>query len=218
MLKSGSAAAQADEWAIQMETTTPQTSRRGYVIALIVFLLGMIGSAALVGLFAYGLFTLGTNMERMVAPGSEQFEFSDTGTHTIFYEYESSFDGTTYSTGSTIPALDISVTRLDDGADIEVRSSSMDTSYDLVNQSGQSIRSFSVDQEGTYEITAEYSGDADGPDIVLAISENITRTILTTVGVFFGGGLVFCIMTLIAIAIAGFTFYRRYQAERQPRS
>lgn len=214
MLRSGEHPYKTNEWWTEMETP-PQTSRRGYVIALIVFVLGSIASAALVAVFAYGLFTLGDDLERMVAPGTQQFDLSETGTYTIFYEYESSFDGTTYITGSSTPGLDITVTRVNDGAQINVRPSSMSTSYNTMNYSGQSIRTFSVDQTGIYEISAEYSAATRGPDVVLAVGQGVTRGILTSIGAFFGGGLLFCFITLVAIAIAGFTFYRRYQAERQ---
>jgi hypothetical protein len=197
-----------------METSRPETSRRGYVIALIVFILGAIGSAALVAFFAYGLFTLGDDLQRMVAPGTEQFELFDTGTHTIFYEYRSRVDGIDYESEPTSPRLDISVTRIDDNREINVSPSLMSTSYTLTHHAGHSIRTFPVDEPGTYEITAEYWEGETGSEVVLAVGQGVTRGILTSIGSFFAGGLLFCLITVVAIAIAGFTFYRRYQAER----
>lgn len=194
----------------------PRASRRGYVIALIVFVLGSLGGAALVAVFAYGLFGLGDDLERMIAPGSEQFELSDTGTYTIYYEYRSRIDGTDYDTDQSTPGLDISITRIADNTDVPVSPSLMSTSYSLTNHAGRSIRTFQVDEPGSYEITVDYREGEAGSDVILAVGQGVVRGIFMSIGAFLGAGVVFCMMTILAIAIAGITFYRRYQAGHRP--
>ncbi len=190
-------------------------TRIGYLISVVVFGIGIIGGIALVVVFALGIIRLGSDLERVVVPGSQELELSETGTYTIFYEYESTVGGVDYSTGSTPPNLRIEIERVDDGADIPVRSAGFSTNYDLWDRAGESIRRFDVDRPGTYLITAEYADGSDGEEIVLAIGEGVGRGILTSVGAFLGAGFLFCAMTLLAIGIAGVTFFRRYQWDRE---
>lgn len=197
-----------------MSTPARSPGRTGYVVAIVIFLLAVAISAALVVVFALGLIRLGDGMHRVVAPGSEQVELADTGSYTIFYEYESRVDGVEYSTGSSTPSLNISVIRVSDGAEIPVRSNVMSTSYSTTNRAGHAIRSFDIDQAGEYTIAAEYADGRESPEIVLAIGQGVVRQIITSVGAFFGSGIIFCSLTLIAGAFALITFLRRRSASQ----
>jgi hypothetical protein len=188
--------------------------RVGYVLAIIIFLVGIVASGILVGVFVFGLLGLGDDLERVVVPGAERVELSETGTYTVFYEYESTVDGQQFSTGQSVPPLAIEVHRVDDGAEINVGPSRGSTTYDVGNYAGRSIASFSVDEPGTYEISAEYTDGSDGPEVVLAVGEGVDRGILTSIGAFIGGGLLFCLLTVTALVIAGFTLYRRSRANQ----
>lgn len=199
-----------------MQQTESGPGRTGYVIAIIVFVLGLIGAGALVAVFVFGLMDLGSDLDRMVAPGSTQFTVSEPVDYEIYYEYQSDFQGRSYSTGSQTPNVDIQITRVEDGASIPVENTGFSSTYDLPSRSGESIRQFSIDEPGDYEMTVSYAGGQDGPEFVLAYGEGIGLGIVTSVGSFFAGGLVFCLMTLVAIAIAGVTLYRRSRSGNQP--
>ncbi len=197
-----------------MQSQESGPGRKGYVLAGIVFLVGVAGAVALAAVFFLGLIGLGGDLERVVGPGATEVELTESGRYVIFYEYESEFDGVRYSTSSTPPDMNISLQHIDSGEEIRVDRTRGETSYDLLNHAGESIREFRIDQPGSYEMSVEYADGRDSPEFVLAYGEGIGRGILTSVGAFFGGGILFCFMTLAAISIAGITFYRRYQAGR----
>jgi hypothetical protein len=196
-----------------MQAEQNQPDRKGYVIAVIVFLLGVAGAVALAAVFILGIIGIGDDLQRMVVPGTEEFEFSEPGRYTVFYEYESRVNGVDYSTDRRDPPhIDIEVERIADGADIPVSRAFGETSYNVSDYSGFSIRQFEIDEPGTYRITVSYADGSEDPEIVLAYGEGVGRGILTSIGAFFASGIVFCLLTVVAIGIAGFTFYRRYQA------
>jgi hypothetical protein len=189
--------------------------RAGYILALGVFLLGLIGAGVLAAVFFFGLMGLGDDLQRVVGPGSDEIELTETGRYTVFYEYESRVDGVDHSTDREPPQIDIGVERLSDGAEIEVGRARGETSYSLREHSGESIRQFRVDEPGTYRITISYADGSQEPEVVLALGEGVGRGLLTSIGAFFGSGIIFCVLTMVAIGIAGFTFYRRYQADKR---
>lgn len=186
--------------------------RTGYVIALVVFLIGLVGAVALGAVFFFGLIGIGDNLQRVVGPGSEEVELDETGTYTVFYEYQSQIDGVDFNAGQEIPHVDIEVERVSDGTQIDVSRTRGETSYNLRNHAGESIRQFSIDEPGMYRISVSYADGSEEPEIVLALGEGIGRGILTSIGAFLGGGLLFCLLTVSAIVIAGITLWRRHQA------
>jgi hypothetical protein len=188
--------------------------RAGYWIALVLFILGLIGSGILIALFVFGILGLGDDLNRIVAPGSEEVELTDSGSYTVFYEYESRVGSTYYSTDEDPPNMDVYVEHVDGDEEVTVRVSRGDTSYNVSDYSGISVRSFYIEEPGTYEITVSYADGSQDPPFVIAYGEGISRGILTTVGSFFAAGLVFCMFTVIAIALVGITFFRRYQSQR----
>lgn len=197
-----------------MQRSSSGPGRSGYVIAAIVFVLGIIGAAALVAVFVFGLLGLGDDLERVVVPGADEVELTETGGYTIYYEYRSHVEGIDYDTEQRTPNLSINVTRVEDGKDVQVNPSLMSTSYTLTNHAGRSIRTFDVEEPGRYQISAEYTDGSDSPPFVLAVGQGVARGILTSIGSFFAAGAVFCVLTTVAIAIAGVTLYRRYRAEQ----
>lgn len=197
-----------------MNTTPVHPGRTGYVVALVLLLIGIIGAVALIALFIFSLSGIGDDLERMVGPGTEQMVFSESGNYTIYYENESVVDGQHYSSQVITRNLDVQVTRVADNTPIMVHRQSGWRNYRVDDYAGWSIRSFEVDVPGTYEITATYVDGSEEPQFVLAIGRGVLRQIVTSIGAFLGAGIVFCLFTLIAIAIAGITLLRRIRAAR----
>jgi hypothetical protein len=201
-----------------MQETSRGPTRQGYLWSGIIFLIGIVGTVALAAVFFFGLTGLADDLDRMVAPGQEQVELDDTGTWVLFYEYESRIDGVSYSSQRNPPPMDIEITRVFDGESIPVQTARGESTYSLRHHSGEAIHHFSIDEPGLYELSISYVDEDREGEFVIAYGEGIGRTLLTSIGAFLGAGLVFCLMSVLAIAIAGITFYRRYQAGRPPPS
>jgi hypothetical protein len=184
-------------------------SRAGYVIAVLVFLLGCLIAAGLAGWFAWSMFSLVSDFQRIVVPGTTQIRLNEPGGYTIYYEHDTEFAGQTYRTGESLPPLDIQVVEVSTGQPVSVRTPLADTNYDIQSRAGQSLMVFDIDRAGDYEITAEYPPGVDGPEVVLAIGSGIGANIAFGVGALLGSIGIFCGATLLVIAIVAVTFWRR---------
>jgi hypothetical protein len=196
-----------------MATSSTGASRAGYLVAVIVFIFGVLIAAALTGFFIYSILNLDDRLQRVVVPGTAELELEDTGRYTIFYEYRSTVDGREYRTAESIPDLDIRVTSVDTGEPVPVSSAFGSTTYETWNRAGESVATFRIDDPGTYELAAEYAGGVVGPEIVLALGEGIGTSILLSVGTLFGAGFVFCVTTVIALILIVVTLIRRSRTQ-----
>jgi hypothetical protein len=97
-------------------------SRAGYVIALVIFLLGIVVSCVLVAFLIINIFNTDGERDRIVVPGSAELELEETGRYTIFYEYRSNVEGREFRTDETLPDLDIEVTSVETGERIPATS------------------------------------------------------------------------------------------------
>jgi hypothetical protein len=188
--------------------------RTGYWIAAVIFVLGLVATGALVFLFLTGILGIGDDLNRFVAPGTEEVELSDTGRYVLFYERESQVGGTSYSTDQSPPHIDVQILRVADGEEIQIERARGQTTYDFQDYSGVSVREFRIEQPGSYEISVDYAGESENGEFVLAYGQGVERGILTSVGSFFAAGFAFCFFTVISIAVAGITFFRRLQSQR----
>ncbi len=197
---------------------TQAPGRTGYWIAAVIFLLGLVGSGVLIAMFFFGIFGIGDELDRFVAPGTEEVELSDTGRYMVFYEHRSQVDGRSFSTSQNVPNMEFEVYDVDRDHNIPIESTFGDTNYTLRNYSGTAVHQFRIDEPGTYRFSAEYVGGGESPEFVLAYGEGVGRGILTSVGLFLAGGAAFCFVTVLAIVTAGVTFFRRLQSQRQQES
>lgn len=197
------------------QESTRGPGRTGYLIGAIIFVLGLVGSGVLIGMFFFGIFGIGDELDRFVAPGTQEVELSDTGRYMVFYEHRSRVDGRSFSTSEGVPNMEFEVYDVERDRNIPIDSTFGDTTYTLRHYSGTAVRQFRIDDPGTYRLSAEYVGGGESPEFVLAYGEGVGRGILTSVGFFLAGGAAFCFVTLLAIVIAGATFFRRLQSQRQ---
>lgn len=179
-----------------------------YLVALGLFLLGVVVAGILAFISIRHFTNLTHSFTRVVAPGTSVLQLSKTGTYTIFYEYQSQIDGRTYSTGETPPNLNVAINEVPTGRSIDVHSAGS-SSYSLGSRSGVSLLSFSIDHPGSYQISTSYPNGISGPDVVLAVGHGFARDLVGGIATIFGSIGVFCGMTLIAIILAIAVFIMR---------
>lgn len=182
-------------------------SRRGYLVALGVLVVGMVTFGAF--LF-FGLRGLGDELPRFVVPGTTELALNRTGTYTIFHESESVVAGRVYATAD-VSGLFVEVISADTGESIPLDTPGASSSYTLGGRSGTAVLTFEVEEPGSYHLSAGYA-DGSGPESVLAVGHGFGRRLFLMVGgsiaIAFGA-------TALALAIAIVTFVRRRRAHRR---
>jgi hypothetical protein len=190
-------------------STVIRPGRWLYVLAVFVFVAGL---AAFGGfLFAF-LSTIGEGYVRVGVPGSSEFSLTEPGTYVIHHEHKSVLDGKIYSTakGEGLNGLQLELATLPDGQPVDLRQSSMSSTYSFGSYEGTSLMEFTVPGPGRYRIRAQLEGVADGPPRgVLSIAKEAVKDIILSV---FGGMAILFGASFTAIAIVVITFFKRQKA------
>jgi hypothetical protein len=134
---------------------------------------------------------IGGDFFQMTAPGTKDFDLSEVGEYTIFYENLSVVGGRLYSTECAVPSgLEIEVTELSSGEKVDLSLPKGSTSYSFGGRSGRSIAAFAIDHPGVYRVAAWYSQGREGPEVVLAVGhgffEKVISAVLVSSAVLFG--------------------------------
>ena len=181
--------------------------RKGYVAAAILFLLGLAAAGAFLFL---RLRDLGEGIRQIVVPGAAELVLDEAGGWTIYHETGATVDGRYYAS-EDVSGLAVSIAD-PDGGPVEVREPGATTSYEIGGRQGRSVLAFEADRPGTYVLTAEYP-DGEGAQVVLGVAHGFGRGMALTIG----GTLALAFVSSgLAVAIAAFTFVRRYRAKRRP--
>jgi hypothetical protein len=169
------------------------------------------------GLFFYTVFhgiTHATDsLTQIVVPGSAELHLQR-GLYTIFLEEESEVNGRIYSTVQSVDGLGCRVISAENGSEITIGKPSMNTSYSVGGRSGHSVLEFSIQQVGRYTLACDYSENAKGPEVVVAVGSGVGGAISRTVGegfvTFFGGN-------GAGLAVVLFVIVRRERAKKKLR-
>lgn len=126
---------------------------------------------------------------RFVVPGTHELDFDDTGKYTLFYEYKSSVDGRSYSTGEYLKGVTVSIASEDGTCLVPVSSTSGNMSYEIGSRAGKSLFEFKIQEPGTYIVTTEYRDRTSTSEVVFAIGPtfDILGNMLRSFGIGFGG-------------------------------
>jgi hypothetical protein len=182
-----------------------------YGLAIAVFFAGL---AAFGGfLFAF-LGTIGEGYVRVGVPGSSEFSLAEPGTYVIHHEHKSVLDGRIYSTakGKGLNGLMLTLVTLPDERPVELRQSTMSSTYSFGSYEGTSLMEFTVPGPGRYRIKAELEGVAGGPPRgVLSIAKEAVKDIIVSV---FGGIAILFGSSFLGVAIVVITFLKRQKAIR----
>ncbi|MDY6834636.1 MAG: zinc ribbon domain-containing protein [Chloroflexota bacterium] len=131
---------------------------------------------------------LATPETRFSVPGTHEVALDYSGEYILFYEYKSSVDGITYSTGATPPDMIVSLQSSDDAQTIPLSTGSGTYSYDIGDRAGVSMFEFEIDEPGTYIISAEYSDGSTEPPVVFAVRHfDITEAVVRSLAIGTGG-------------------------------
>jgi hypothetical protein len=179
-------------------------SRKGYVFAGVVLLVGMIAFAAILYLGLRGL-----SMQRVVVPGATELALEEPGRYTIYHESRSVMDGRVYDVAD-VAGLTVEVISAETGESVPLDAPSANTTYELRGRSGRAVLTFEVGRPGAYRLSAGYPAGG-GPETVLAVGRGLGTRIAMTVA----GAIAVAIgSVLLAGAIAVVTFVRRRRARR----
>lgn len=179
-------------------------SRKGYVFAGVVLVLGAIGAAAILYLGLSGL-----SMQRVVVPGSAELALDEPGRYTIYHESRSVMDGRVYDVAD-VSGLTVELVSAETGESVPLDAPGANTTYELRGRSGRAVLTFDVGRPGAYRLSADYPA-GDGPETVLAVGRGIgTRIAMTIAGAIAVGVGSF----LLAAVIAVITFVRRRRGRR----
>jgi hypothetical protein len=170
----------------------------GYLIALLILLLGCGGS----GYLLYdGITSLTEELTRVVVPSESSIALDKAGTWTVFHESPSILDGRTFNAPFPDGAT---VTLVGEGGDEVPMSAPVGNfNYDFAGRSGVAIGRLEVDQPGTYELRVEYPAGAPSDETVLALGHEkgkaTTKTVLGIAGILVSGFVAMIIFLIVVI-------------------
>jgi len=192
-----------------MLETEIRPSRWYYALAVLVF----VGGFVALGLFLWkNLSGVTEGLQQVVVPGKVDLALAKPGKYTVFYEHESVVGNKIYSTGESVSGLECSLISARTGAAVRLSRSTVHSTYSMDGRSGTSFLDFSIDEPGTYELSAQYEEGREGPEVVLAVGQGFALKIVTAV---FGGlAIVFGSMG-VAVAIALVTLIKRSRARKE---
>lgn len=182
-------------------------SKRGYVIAAILAVLGLTfgGGGLLVGLNQVSDKVDG--FQRIDVPGSGAVRFTAPGEFTVYYEAT----GTTADGGVNVslPPVQILLTGGEGGEPVRLSEYEGSLNYDVGGHEGFAVATFRIDTPGTYVL----AGDATiAPGIAqLAVGHGLGGDLVQTIL----PGLVLFLAFLAAAIVAIVTFVRRRRARRR---
>ncbi|HUG16822.1 MAG TPA: hypothetical protein VMM78_17580 [Thermomicrobiales bacterium] len=175
--------------------------RRTDLIAAAIF----IAAAVVAGLLGYraitGFLGLTDDLTRVVVPGATEITFTETGDYTIFYEHRSTHDGRVFRTPQTLEGLRVSLLSRDTDSFVPLSPPGSDVEYSMRGRSGYAVLGFSIGEPGPYEITGFYEGNAQGPDVVLAIGQGVGRTLVVSILAGIGAAVILLLGVAAALAL-----------------
>jgi hypothetical protein len=161
-----------------MDTTPITPSRWYYVLAAVIFIAGW---ALFAGFLFQSLSGMEAGLQRVVVPGEMDITLRERGRYTISYEYRSVIAGKIYSTAENISGLECTLVSKANGSKVALSLTSVNTTYEFGGHAGRAIFDFTIDQPGIYTLTAAYPEGRQGPEIVLAVGEDSTIGLFTTI-------------------------------------
>lgn len=172
--------------------------RIGYLVAVLVFLLGAVPSAFLL---ASGISGLSKGLIRAGGPGQITVELDKPGTWTVFYEYRVADGPVTYVTAPEPPPMEVTLTSAT-GDVMGMAPSIGQFDYNTATRSGTSIGSFRIDEPGPYELEIRYL--QEGPEqVFLALGHEkgkaTIKTVFGGIGIAVSGAIGFIIFVIVLI-------------------
>src|SRR5262249_14976959 len=139
------------------------------------------------------------------------------GRYTIFYEYEGVADGRVFATGERPPALQLELASTETKAAIPLVGSGLASApYSAAGASGVALMDLVIDRPRAHELSARPSGDAQAPEVILAVGHEALRQNMS-MWLQLAGGALLCLGSLFAGGmIALLTLVQRVKPGRSP--
>ena len=188
----------------QQQSTGPSA----FFIVLGVLIIG-IGVTSF-GLMIYHTVTKLGDVEPLIVPGEHRLELDEVGTYDIFLEYHSVIDGQVYANPQGVPGLTFLVREAETGTEVTMGRPSANLTYNVGSRSGSAILNFTIDEPGTYLLSATYTSEA-GPPAVITIIHEFGKGLLTSIL----GGIAILMLSLgVGLALIIIVAVKRHRAKR----
>ena len=156
---------------------------------------------------------------QVVVPGSSDITLSQPGKYTVFYEYRSMVGNRVYSTGETIPSIQVNLVSKDTGDEVPLSSTSVNRTYAIGSRSGVGLLDFVIDQPGTYELSAPYPPPQRQEIVLAIIHTSVIEKILSSIrGTVTSAIAIMFIPFVVGVAIIIITFIKRRKARARTRT
>ncbi|MDQ4069767.1 MAG: hypothetical protein M3203_09920 [Actinomycetota bacterium] len=187
-----------DDPTLRLTPISAPPSRRGYVVAAVLALVGLVVG---VGGLVRGFTQLSDTVDRfprMDVPGSARFDFAAPGDFTLYYESAGAADGVVTV---SLPPVQVALTAEQGGQVVSLEEYEGSFDYSVGGRDGTALATFRIDTPGTYVLTA----DAPVPPGAarLAIGKGLGGALAQTVvpGLFLAGALIAAAVVAIATAV-----------------
>ena len=172
--------------------------RGGYLIALLIFVAGVVPSVLLL---TSGISALTEGLIRAGGPGQVAIELDKPGTWTVFYEYRVADGPVPYTRSPEPPPLAIGLISAR-GERREMSSSVGQFDFSTGTRSGTSIGMFVIDEPGSYTLAIDWAG-TNPQQVYLALGHEKGKATLKTVfggiGIVASGGIALIIFVVVLI-------------------
>lgn len=168
----------------------------------------VIGAAYSVSVLISSFGDLGSG-QQFATPGSSDLFLAESGEYIIFYESRAVFKGKVYSTGESLPDLNIEVKNKTTGSRAFIYSP-LKTAFSLGDRTGESIRAFKIDKPGIYEISASYAGGDISPEVVLSVGKGFSDE-----SKMWNNAMLYLASIILGMGVIMLTFFKRQRAFRR---
>jgi hypothetical protein len=182
-----------------------------YWIGAFFIVAGIVGS---ITMFVTGIVSTSRtvdNFARFVAPTDGQtLNFSQSGTFTVYYEWNSKVDGERYRSPEEVPGISVQLVG-PSGDTIDMQSASNTVSFSASGRSGQSIGKVTIPSAGAY--VAIVKADTSEP-FVLAFGKGVLGKLFAYIGAAFAIGALGFVTGLVTLIVTGVKRSKRKRERR----
>ena len=164
-----------------MSSPVGARSYRGPSALFYVLAVAIIVTGAALGIFLF-LKSLARvdDAPQLVVPGEHALDLDETGTYDVFVESHSVIDGQVYSNPSGVPGMSFYLRRPETGQEVTLEAQTSRLTYSFGDRSGRGILNFTIDEPGSYVLTAAYTSE-NGPPAVLSVVREFGAGLLTAI-------------------------------------
>ena len=186
-----------------------------YGLAIVLAVTALAAMVAGIAYFARSIHTMGSDMQRVDAPGEGVVRLDQPGQYIIYHEYQGVRGNRPYMVPAWPAWLRCRVVREETGEELPVTPTGRSETYNLGNTAGQSMWRFQADAPGEYRLISDYTPGTTGPPTVLAVSQEVLGRVGWTIASMFlgiGSAFVFGGAALVVFLV---TFFKRRSARRR---